>query len=578
MADRDNVRDRPASLDDDPLLTLTLHGSFALTARGGADVTPVSRKSQGLLALLATAPNAKRTRAWLQSVLWSESTPDRAAQSLRRELSGLRKHFAGLDLEGLIIGPVSVALNPATIAVANPTGGPDGQSELLEGIDLPDPAFEEWLRMERAALARQATPRQATALPAAQPGAQAPVKPPPPILGVPPTAPAGDAARARPVGPPSLTVQPFGQLSGIAGRNAEALTREVVAMARAFEGIFTIRAGQGARSVDRGGDMASDYVLAGYLSEGRVHAVLSDGKSELTLWSDRIAVPPGRLGPADIERVARRIVGGFYSELSDGDWTRLPLDHGVGISAWAAYQRGRVQEMQGNKTAFRRAIHNYQSAIDMAPDFLLPVTSLAFLLIDGIRLNWVRDEAAVEAQARRLHAAAVQTAPRDHFVRTLGAMLLCLSGRFRQAVHEMGEIIDTAPPSSELLGYHAALMGYSGDIENEIYTYYQALGLTRHPPNWLRTNLAVACLMRGDKTLDPVIDDALALDPGNPRAHLAKLLEAARQEDAGAVAHWKERLRRVQPDFTAETWRSRRFSQDPRDYERIRSELRRLGF
>ena len=128
-------------------LCLNLFGPLRVTDPQGVDRTPRPAKAQGLLALLATAPNQTRARIWLQDKLWSDRSREQGAASLRQALTEIRRK----------LGPYSDCLRAdrKTISLANgrwtfPEAAPSANDiEFLEGIDIPDEEFEDWLRIER---------------------------------------------------------------------------------------------------------------------------------------------------------------------------------------------------------------------------------------------------------------------------------------------------------------------------------------------------------------------------------------------------------------------------------------------
>jgi tetratricopeptide (TPR) repeat protein len=149
-------------------LTLTLAGPLALVDEHGRDLTPRGRKVQGILALLGTSANLRRSRAWLQDKLWSDRGPEQGAASLRQCLTELRvalgPHVDCLRTEG-----GWVALDPGCVEVQTEIPGPavGGRPEFLEGLDIRDPEFEHWLRDQRLAWADRApAPAPAAAPPA----------------------------------------------------------------------------------------------------------------------------------------------------------------------------------------------------------------------------------------------------------------------------------------------------------------------------------------------------------------------------------------------------------------------------
>lgn len=158
------------------LASLFLCGVFRIEDQDGRRVAIQSAKAQGLLALLATAPKAERSRAWLQSMLWSDRGADQASASLRQTLTQLRRALspAGIVLE---TDRGRVALDLSTVRIET-----SGSGEFLEGLDIRDEEFEYWLTTERAR--RDAEP---AAQPAVLPGAETPsfriLRPSPAPLG-----------------------------------------------------------------------------------------------------------------------------------------------------------------------------------------------------------------------------------------------------------------------------------------------------------------------------------------------------------------------------------------------------------
>lgn len=139
----------------DSVATLRLYGRFSVFDPSGSDLTPARRKECGLLALLALAPERRRTRAWIMDKLWSTRAPDQASASLRRALSNLRRDL-GAAAVGLEANRFDVWL---TDRIAIDAVAASGQSaELFEGLDVPDPEFEDWLRDMRQAHDAQGKP------------------------------------------------------------------------------------------------------------------------------------------------------------------------------------------------------------------------------------------------------------------------------------------------------------------------------------------------------------------------------------------------------------------------------------
>ncbi|PKA44946.1 SARP family transcriptional regulator (plasmid) [Rhizobium sullae] len=131
-----------------------LLGPFALVDAGGRPVTPKSKKAQALLAMLALSARGSRSRIWLRDKLWSDRSDDQAAASLRQALLDIHKTLgAARDL--LIADKNTVWLDmdrlvlDTDLVVRMERSADQITDELLEGIDIRDPEFEDWLALER---------------------------------------------------------------------------------------------------------------------------------------------------------------------------------------------------------------------------------------------------------------------------------------------------------------------------------------------------------------------------------------------------------------------------------------------
>jgi len=125
------------------------------------NLTPRGKKTQGLLALLALAPRGTRTRVWLRDKLWSCSDEKKSASSLRQTVFELRKDLGPLADDILDINRLSIGLRLDRVWIDHHALGEDPtlfakldlteETDLLEGIDVADAEFEDWLQIERQA-------------------------------------------------------------------------------------------------------------------------------------------------------------------------------------------------------------------------------------------------------------------------------------------------------------------------------------------------------------------------------------------------------------------------------------------
>lgn len=131
-------------------LILDLGGPFRLRDAAGEELTVRSRKAQGLLALVGTAPSLRRSRPWLQDKLWSERGAEQGSASLRQCLTeirtALRAHRGCLRTDS---GWVALDAERVLVNTTVSDRDEDADVEFLEGLDIRDPEFENWLRGQR---------------------------------------------------------------------------------------------------------------------------------------------------------------------------------------------------------------------------------------------------------------------------------------------------------------------------------------------------------------------------------------------------------------------------------------------
>ncbi len=147
-------------------LDLVLLGGFKARAAGQAIDVP-GRKERALLALLAMPPGEPRSRDKLAGLLWSDRADKQAHDSLKQAVLRLRKSFDSVlplpvlaERESLTLDRAAVAVDVQEFEQLIGEGTPDAvarattlyRGDLLDGLDVRDPAFEEWLLLERQRL------------------------------------------------------------------------------------------------------------------------------------------------------------------------------------------------------------------------------------------------------------------------------------------------------------------------------------------------------------------------------------------------------------------------------------------
>jgi DNA-binding SARP family transcriptional activator len=127
------------------VLRLKIYGRFRAEDDFGQEIPIKSKKGRALLAYLALPPGKPRGREELMALLWSDRGDEQARGSLRQALSGLRRDLGDGLASSLVIADDAVSLDEDLVAV----GPASFSNQLLEGLHVNDPAFDEWLRDER---------------------------------------------------------------------------------------------------------------------------------------------------------------------------------------------------------------------------------------------------------------------------------------------------------------------------------------------------------------------------------------------------------------------------------------------
>ncbi len=148
-------------------LELRLLGRFEARLKGGPAIDLPTKKTQLLLAYLALTPGETHIRDKLTALLWSDRGDEQARDSLRHALSALRKELGDAEPPPLLAERETIGLDADAVEVDAVTfeklvaaGTHEAveqasalyRGDLLEGISVRDPPYEEWLFYERQRL------------------------------------------------------------------------------------------------------------------------------------------------------------------------------------------------------------------------------------------------------------------------------------------------------------------------------------------------------------------------------------------------------------------------------------------
>jgi len=144
-----------------------LFGGFEVQLPDGRLADLPGQKDRGLLAVLALQPGAVHTRDKLAGLLWSERGESQARDSLKHALTRIRQCFGPsipspvvADRRSISVDPSAVTVDVAVFEQLVRNGTPEAieqasalyRGDFLEGLNIRDPAFEDWLLVERRRL------------------------------------------------------------------------------------------------------------------------------------------------------------------------------------------------------------------------------------------------------------------------------------------------------------------------------------------------------------------------------------------------------------------------------------------
>jgi adenylate cyclase len=435
------------------VLRLSIFGNFRLADASGNEIPIKSRKARALLAYLALPPGKPRSREQIMALLWSDRGDQQARSSLRQALSGLRRDLGEWGLSALRVTDESLMLDPERIVVEPASPG----DELLDGLHLTDPAFEEWLRDERL--------RHEDAM-------------------VPDT----NRSELPLSDKPSIAVLPFINLSADPDQEyfSDGITEDIITELTRFRSLFVIARSssfhyknQSPRVQDVGRELGVEYAVEGSVRKAgdrvRVTAQLVEVKSGNHLWAERydqdledlfaiqdelvreiVAAIPGQLDAAAIDRARRRPVENLsaYDCLLRGEWL-LNQDYGS-----------------------REASALFEKAIGLDPECARAYTRLAVFHAYSVFAHGVSLDEAAE-KARPLAEKALEIDPTNSSIQAIVAETYHIVGEFDLARHHIVRAIELNPNDYLVMYFAGIVLAYLGDYEEGLEWLHK---ISRHDP------------------------------------------------------------------------------------------------
>ncbi|MEM7694319.1 MAG: hypothetical protein AAF318_07695 [Pseudomonadota bacterium] len=531
------------------LLQLRLFGPFSVGRADGALIDVRSAKTKALLALLATAPDRKRTRVFLQEMLWGRSGQELGRASLRQCLSNLKRLVGPSLFDGaFVITSDSIGLNPSKVTMI----GTRSDGELLEGIFIRSEDFKRWLADARLAAARQP-----------------PAQEPRPLLGdaAAPLAPTVPVAHVLPV----VAVLPFsGMDAGPSAMFGDAVAQDVTrALSRSpltmvISHLSSRDPRLRAASVDEiRGALGADYVVTGQTRVNGDSFLLDvdfvDVATRELAWTHTTS---GSLSAffAGGGNAARELAGAIaeavqaqsLKPLSDG-----PLDN---IECHRLLMAGVTLMHKQQRASFATARRCIEAVVERAPDRALPRAWLAKWYVLAINQGWSERSDQDISLAHDAAAAALERNPACPFSLSINGFVNHHLYRFEEAFAYHDAALTHDPNNALAYLLTAVLHTFEGKGDLAIAAGDKAAQLSPLDPH----RYFFDCVRAGAYAVQGNHERALALadrsfDANRHHASTVRirtfaLQQLGRRDEARRSADW---LLKLDPDFTIAKYRAK---------------------
>lgn len=526
------------------MIRIYLFGTFDVRRAAGGSLRPRSKKEAALIALVASATRQRCTRSWIKSVLWPEKSEEAASANLRQALWRLRGSFG---VNGLIqCDADDVWLMQGAFEVMPPEAPTD---EFMQGFDLGEEPFEDWLREQRASrLLRRASAPCASH------------REPPRRL-------AGDGVLAILLQPP-VVWSSRAETSGIARK----VSREVAARVREMTSAMLLEPDNPEEAI--ADDCRVAYVLRLEVTASKNLMLMTaalrarDGRTcaEVSVEAPAIDGP----GLREALHIFSERAGVTFCAQIHADAAAGAVDAPLLLSIYDLYSTSSARQKRG------------VDRIAASPDSGLRRAWLAYgQVVCGAECAAAADPLSAEHVAENC-ARALEHSPYDPIVNALTGHIAGFFFRDRtQAEERLSLAYRLAPYNSTVISFCAAAENYFGQPKKGIMLAQRAVALN---PNGLM-RFVFDCDLQMGMALTGRHREAVELGEralrGNPKFLGARRYLAASYVHAGDMprAHaCIDLIQAVDPAFTAAGVRSARYPlPSDRSVEIVESALRHAG-
>jgi adenylate cyclase len=236
---------------------------------------------------------------------------------------------------------------------------------------------------------------------------------------------------------PSIAVLPFINMSGDPEQEyfADGMVDDIITALSRFKALFVIARNSSftykGRAVDVkqiGRELGVRYVLEGSVRKAanrvRITGQLVDTATGAHLWAERF---DGGLGDVfDLQdQVTESVVGAIAPAVEKAEIERAKRKPTESLDAYALYLRGLAAFYQlGNRQAIDEALHLFNRAIELDPDFASAYGRAASCYVSAKINGWFSGAANEIAEVKRLAQRAVELGKDDAIALTAGGWVL----------------------------------------------------------------------------------------------------------------------------------------------------------
>jgi TolB-like protein/Tfp pilus assembly protein PilF len=610
---------------------MCLLGAFALIGPDGKNITPKGQKAQALLALVATSEHGVRSRAWLCDKLWSDREPEQAFANLRQTLRQIRKclgpHTELIEADKFTVRIRLDLIELDTLALS------EGRSsqiagrallrepldlDFLEGIDIRDPEFEEWLTTERSYwwqalqhLLDAKRPTVKTKSPTAvsqssdvNPNAiraerstESPTlhdrEEKDEVISVAENAGAEKRqitilqrtqASVHPMAESSIAVLQLENLSGEPPHICHGVTGDIIFNLTRFHDLHVIAQrsssvfhGRNLTPREIGGRLGVRYLVDGGLqrvgSRVRIQFQLIDTLTERSIWSDRF---DGELDDifAFQDEVTTIVASRLSIEVSTAEMHRMTSSAPADLQAYGLILRGKYIYQRLQRETNQHARRLFEQAAEIDPNYARSYVGISRTLNDAWRFNWANPPEPSLDEALKQAEVAVRLDPGDaRGYAALGSA--CLYKRSHdESLAAYERAVGANPNDADVLAEMGHSVCVNGDTERAVSLIKRAMHLNPYYPDWYLWHLGEAYFDMRDyeqaiRTLNQMHDKTEAyrmLTASN--ALLGRMGEARQYARQLLLSH---------PEFTLAHWANVPPDRNPEPRERLIDGLKMAG-